>query len=106
MQMQSSGDFFVPIVPGGNYGRPPLLIWLILLVAKLIGWEHILLASRLVIFTATLLTAAGLGWFTYALFADGKLAACAMLVYLTFLYLLFYLGWLVSSVPVFFFFVF
>ena len=106
MQMQMSGDFLVPVVPGGNYGRPPLFIWLILLVANVIGWEHVLLASRLVIFTATLLTAAGVGWFTYALFADGKLAACAVLVYLTFLDVLFYRGWLAYSDPLFAFFVF
>jgi 4-amino-4-deoxy-L-arabinose transferase-like glycosyltransferase len=106
MQMQTSGDFFVPVVPGGNYGRPPLFIWLILLMANAIGWEHVLLGSRLIILTATLLTAAGIGWFTHVLLADGRLAACTVLSYLTFFDPLFYRGWLAYSDPLFAFFVF
>ena len=45
------------------YGRPPLLSWFIISLAKLLGWQHLLVASRLVSAFATIFTASGVYWF-------------------------------------------
>ena len=101
MAMQSGGDLLVPVVPGGNYGRPPLLIWAIVLAAKAVGWDNVLVASRLVTMAATVLTALAAAWFAQALFAERRLAALAAMAYLTSLDILLYRGWLAYSDPAF-----
>lgn len=63
MEMVKQGNYFHTTLYGLFYGRPPLLNWLIIPLAKLLGWQHILLASRFVTATATILTAAVVFYF-------------------------------------------
>src|SRR5262245_12735933 len=62
LEMRWSGDFFVTTLYGTNYGRPPLLNWLVIALAELLGWDRVLLASRLVTAASTMATGLILAW--------------------------------------------
>jgi hypothetical protein len=47
MEMWTQRDFLVPTLFGSLYGRPPLYNWLIIPLANLFGWDHVLVAARL-----------------------------------------------------------
>jgi hypothetical protein len=47
LEMRLNHDYFVTTLYGTNYGRPPLLNWLIIPLAEMLGWDRMLLASRL-----------------------------------------------------------
>src|SRR3954452_11701222 len=64
LEMRLNHDFFVTTLYGNSYGRPPLLNWLIMPLAETLGWEHMLLASRVVTATATVVTGLTLAWLT------------------------------------------
>jgi hypothetical protein len=68
---------------GAQYGRPPLLNWVVMLGVWLLGWDHILLAMRLIAFLSTLGMAAMVAWFAHYLSRDPLLAAFAMACFLT-----------------------
>ena len=53
MEMKVRGEYFVNTLYGTNHGQPPLLNWLIILLADSFGWQHVLVASRLVAACAT-----------------------------------------------------
>ena len=93
LEMWANRDFFLTTLYGTSYPRPPLLNWLIIPLANLAGWEHVLQASRLVTAAATLATGAALAWLTANLTRNHALAAFAALVYLSG-DVLFYRGWL------------
>lgn len=93
LEMRLNRDFFVTTLYGTNYGRPPLLNWLIVPIAETLGWERMLLASRLVTATATVLTGLVLAWLTLNLTRNRALAAFAAVVFLSG-DVLFYRGWL------------
>jgi 4-amino-4-deoxy-L-arabinose transferase-like glycosyltransferase len=89
---------------GLPYWRPPLFNWLIICFASIIGWEHMLVASRLVTALATIATSFMLMWLTNRLFKRAYFGLFAALIYLT-SDALFYHGWLAYSDPLFSFFV-
>ena len=105
IEMNLRGDFFVNTLYGTNYGRPPLLNWLIIVLSELLGWERVLVASRLVAAGATVATGLVLAWLIAALTRDRRFAAFAALVYLTGDALIYH-GWLAYSDPLFAFFIF
>ena len=74
-------------------------------LAERLGWEHVLVASRLVAASATIATGLVLAWLVDALTRDKRLAAFAALVYLTSDALLYH-GWLAYTDPLFAFFTF
>src|SRR5258706_1201693 len=77
LEMRLNHDFFVTTLYGGNYARPPLLNWLILPLAEILRWDHMLLASRIVTATATIITGLTLAWLTLNLTRNRALAAFA-----------------------------
>ena len=83
MEMKARGEYFINTLYGTNHGQPPLLNWLVIPLADLIGWQHVLVASRLVAACATIATGLVLAWLVAALTQDARFAAFAALVYLT-----------------------
>ena len=100
LEMRLNHDFLVNTLYGANYGRPPLLNWLIIPLAEMMGWERVLLASRLIAAAATVATGLVLAWLTLNLTRNRKLAALSAAVFLSG-DALFYRGWLAYSEPVF-----
>ncbi|HEV7820048.1 MAG TPA: phospholipid carrier-dependent glycosyltransferase, partial [Burkholderiales bacterium] len=93
LEMRLNHDFFVTTLYGNSYGRPPLLNWLIIPLAEMLGWDRMLLASRIVTATATVATGLTLAWLTLNLTRNRALAAFAAVVFLSG-DVLFYRGWL------------
>ena len=98
LEMRLNHDFFVTTLYGNSYGRPPLLNWLILPLAEILGWDRMLLASRVVTATATVFTGLTLAWLTLNLTRNRALAAFAAVVFLSG-DVLFYRGWLAYADP-------
>ena len=48
MEMKARGEYFINTLYGTNHGQPPLLNWLVIPLADALGWQHVLVASRLV----------------------------------------------------------
>lgn len=86
------------------YWRPPFFNWLIIFFASLMGWKHMLIASRLVAALATICTSFMLMCLANRVFKKPYFGLFASLVYLT-SDALFYHGWLAYSDPLFAFFV-
>lgn len=93
LEMRLNGDYFVTTLLGGSYGRPPLLNWLIVPLTEAFGWDYVLLASRLVTATSTVITGLVLAWLAFNLTRNRALAAFAAVVFLSG-DTLFYRGWL------------
>lgn len=86
---------------GGGGGRPPLYNWLMIPVAYVIGWEHVLVAARIVTVGATLATSFIIGWLAQQLWHDKAVSWTAALLYLTTADVLLYRGWLAYADPLF-----
>ncbi len=93
LEMWANREFFLTTLYGTGYPRPPFLNWLVIPVANIIGWEHVLQASRLVTAAATAATGLVLAWLTVHLTGNRIWAAFAALVFLSG-DVLFYRGWL------------
>ncbi|OQA34066.1 MAG: Dolichyl-phosphate-mannose-protein mannosyltransferase [Betaproteobacteria bacterium ADurb.Bin341] len=91
---------------GADNGRPPLLNWLIVPIAQLIGWAHVVIAARLVSVLATLGMVATVYGLSRRLTQDKSFALFAALTCLCLADLLLYRGWLTYTDPVFAFFTF
>ncbi|MFI0455384.1 MAG: hypothetical protein ACH34P_03850, partial [Candidatus Rickettsiella isopodorum] len=61
-EMWYQHHYLYPTTYGLPYWRPPLFNWLIICFASLIGWKHMLVASRLVAALATIATSFMLIW--------------------------------------------
>jgi 4-amino-4-deoxy-L-arabinose transferase-like glycosyltransferase len=97
-EMWASGDYLTTTLYGQTYGRPGLFAWLTIPLVKLLGWENVLLATRLIAVSATTFTGLVLAWVVYRLSRDSAFAAFAALVYLSG-DTLFFRGWLAYSDP-------
>jgi 4-amino-4-deoxy-L-arabinose transferase-like glycosyltransferase len=86
---------------GGGNGRPPLFSWLMIPLAQLVGWNHVLVASRLITVGATLGTSLTLAWLAQQLWRDKAIAWMAALLYLVTADVLLYRGWLSYADPLF-----
>jgi 4-amino-4-deoxy-L-arabinose transferase-like glycosyltransferase len=93
LEMRASGEYFVTTLYGTNYGRPPLLNWLVIAIAELLGHDRVLAASRLVTAFSTVGTGLTLAWLAARLTRNHTFAAFAAVVFLTG-DALFYRGWL------------
>jgi 4-amino-4-deoxy-L-arabinose transferase-like glycosyltransferase len=100
-EMWFHGEYLTPSMYGVYYWRPPLYNLMIIPVAQLIGWDHMLVAARIVALTATISSALLLAWFVRRLFCNKTFAAFTALIYLTLGDVLFYRGWLCYSEAVF-----
>jgi 4-amino-4-deoxy-L-arabinose transferase-like glycosyltransferase len=100
LEMRLNHDFFLTTLYGTFYPRPPLLNWMIIPLAEMMGWERVLLASRLVAAAATVATGLVLAWLTLNLTRNRDLAAVSAAVFLSG-DALFYRGWLAYADPLF-----
>lgn len=105
LEMWYHNEWISPLFYGGNYGRPPLFNWLIIPLASFLGFEHVLIASRLIAASASFLTGLVLVWLVGQLFRNRNLAWFAGSIYLSG-DLLFRRGWLAYADPLFSLFVF
>jgi 4-amino-4-deoxy-L-arabinose transferase-like glycosyltransferase len=94
------------IMYGVDDMRPPLLNWITMPLAELIGWTHLVFVVRLVSVSATLGTIGWLYWLSRKLFGEKSFALFAALTTLALADLLLYRGWLSYTDPVFAFFTF
>jgi 4-amino-4-deoxy-L-arabinose transferase-like glycosyltransferase len=106
MEMAQHGVWLKQYLYGSDVQHNPLFNWLIIPLANLAGWPHVLLVARGLTVAATLATAAVLAWLAWRLFRDRRFAAFAALVHLTFADVLMYRGWLAYVDPLFALFVF
>lgn len=106
MEMWQRNVWRQEIMYGVDDGRPPLLNWLTMPLANLIGWSHLVVAIRLVSVAATLGSVTWLYWLTLRLFKDKSFAMFVALTCLGLADLLLYRGWLSYTDPAFAFFTF
>lgn len=106
MEIWFSNNWLTQPLYGGNLPRPPLMNWLVILFAELIGWQHVLIAARSVSIIATLGMTAWLYWLSRRLFGDKVFALFAALACLSLADLSLYRGWLAYTDPTFAFFTF
>lgn len=106
LEMWSNRSWFIQTMYGVNLNRPPLMNWLAIPLANLLGWSHVLISIRLLSVLATLGAATWLYWLCRRLFEDRSFALFATLSYLCLLDLQLYRGWLSYTDPLFSFFTF
>lgn len=106
LEMWYHGEWVEQRFYGASLKHNPLYNWLIIPLASLAGWEHVLAVARAITIAATVGTGLILAWLARALYGDDAFAAFAALVYLTLADLFFYRGWLAYADPLFAFFVF
>lgn len=106
MEMWHQQNWLQQLMYGADNGRPPLMNWLTMPVAELLGWSHVIVAVRLVSIAATLGTLAWLYWLSQKLFADKSFALFSSLTAVALADWLLYRGWLSYTDPVFAFFTF
>ena len=106
MEMWFNDNWLVQTTYGQDLRRPPLMNWLIMPLSETIGWQHVLVATRLVSIAATLGMTAWLYWLCRRLFEDKAFALFAALACLSLADLLLYRGWLGYTDPTFAFFTF
>lgn len=106
MEMWHHNNWLVQTLYGLDLHRPPLMNWLIMPVASLLGWSHVLFATRAVSILATLGMTAWLYFLSRRLFNDKNFAKFAALACLSLADLLIYRGWLAYTDPTFAFFTF
>jgi 4-amino-4-deoxy-L-arabinose transferase-like glycosyltransferase len=106
MEMWHQNNWTQQIMYGADNQRPPLVNWLIMPTANLIGWAHVVIAARSVSIAATLGMIGWLYWLSLKLFSDKSFALFVALAGLSLADLLLYRGWLTYTDPVFAFFTF
>src|SRR5512134_138565 len=106
MEMAYRGDWVRHWLYGMDGQHATGAQWLVIPLASLAGWEHVLQVTRLVMIAATAATGAMLGLLALRLYGDAVLAALAAAVYVTLGDVLFYRGWLGYRDPLFACFVF
>ncbi|MDF1655622.1 MAG: phospholipid carrier-dependent glycosyltransferase [Coxiellaceae bacterium] len=104
MEMYHSGHWFTNLTLGDIYPRPPLMKFLVMCLASLIGFKHVLLASRLITATATVASAALTYFLAKQLSANQRYALWATAFYFSW-DLLTRRGWLAYTDPLFSFFI-
>lgn len=105
LEMWFNTDKWLPTLYGTVYHRPPMINWLSLPLTQLFGFEHVLLATRLVTALSTLATGGLLFYFTKSIFKEQSLAWLVTAVFFSG-DLLYKRGWLAYADPLFAFFVF
>lgn len=106
MEMWQSKDWLIQTIYGVNQQRPPLMDWLVIAIANVIGWSHVQVATRAVTVAATFGMVGWLYWLCRRLFNDRSFALFAALACMSLADLLLYRGWLAYTDPLFSFFIF
>lgn len=106
LEMWQQNVWLIQLLYGGNVLHNPLLNWLMVPVAQLLGWTQVLVAARIVTIIATLATGVVLAWLVWHLSRERVLAALSALSFLSFFDVLCYHGWLGYADPTFGLFIF
>lgn len=106
MEMAFNNNWLIQTLYGFDLHRPPLMNWLVIPLGDLLGWTHVLLATRTVSILATLGSAVWLFWLTKHLFKERTFALFTTLAFLAMADLTLYRGWLAYTDPLFSFFTF
>ena len=106
MEMWHTQQWTRQLLYGLDVQHPPFYNWLIMPLANLFGWAHVLEVARAITVSATLLSTVVLAWFARRLFHDDQFALLAAVIYLTLADVLLYRGWLAYVDPLFALFVF
>lgn len=106
MEMAQHGVWLKQYLYGSDVKHNPLFNWLIIPLAELAGWVNVLPVARILTIAATFATSGTLAWLVIRQFSDRRFAIFAVLVYLTFVDVMMYHGWLAYVDPLFGFFVF
>ncbi len=93
-EMWERGIWLKQSLYGEDIQHNPLFNWLIMPLSALFGWEHVLLVTRVLTISSTLVTALTLAWLAGRLFQDKTFGVFAALGYLTMADVLLYHGWL------------
>ncbi len=101
MEMWHRGDWLRLWAYGGDAQHGVFANWLIIPLATLIGWEHVLAAARAVMLCSTIATGAVVYGLLRRLGRDSGFAALAAVAYITFADILIYRGWLAYRDPLF-----
>lgn len=94
LEMWYRGDWLRLWLYGSNAQHGVFANWLIICLASVIGWDHVLQAIRAIMIAATAATGGVLYLLVRRLYGDRALAAFAAAIYVTFGDLLVYRGWL------------
>ena len=104
-EMDYFNNFLKPTLFGEPYThKPPLYNWFIILSSKIFGWNEATVRFLSVFFTAV--TGLSITFFSYLLFRNFVLALLSGVIYLTFLDVIAYYGWIGEMDSIFTFFVF
>jgi len=106
LEMWLRGDWLRLWMYGGDAMHGVLANWLIIPLAALAGWEHVLPAARSVMVMSTIATGLAVYGLLRRLGGDAGFALLAAVVYITFADILIYRGWLAYRDPLFGFLVF
>lgn len=106
MEMQQNGLWLIQHLYGSDVRHNPLFNWLIIPFANVFGWAHVEVIARALTIAATWASASILGWLCFRLFGERSFAAFAALLYLTFVDVMMYHGWLAYVDPLFALFIF
>ena len=101
MEMRVTGDWSRHWLFGTDQLHVVFTNWLILPLADLLGWDHVLAVTRTIMIAATATTAATTYWFTRRCWGDAALGWLAAAIFLTFIDSLLYRGWLAYRDPLF-----
>lgn len=106
LEMWQRGDWLRLWMYGGDAQHGVFANWLVIPLASLIGWVHVLAAARAVMVIATVATGLVVYGLLRRLGRDAGFAALAAVIYITFADVLLYRGWLAYRDPLFGFLVF
>jgi 4-amino-4-deoxy-L-arabinose transferase-like glycosyltransferase len=101
LEMWHRREWLQQLFYGASLLHNPLFNWLIIPVAAVVGWEHMLAVTRALTILATAGTGLVVAWLAHALYRDAAFSAFAALVYLTLADVFFYRGWLAYADPLF-----
>jgi 4-amino-4-deoxy-L-arabinose transferase-like glycosyltransferase len=83
MEMAYHHNYVITTLFGMFYGRPPMVNWLVLPIAKLIGWPHVVIATRFINVTATVATSFILRFTVKRLSTNASFAWLCTAIFLT-----------------------
>jgi hypothetical protein len=104
MEMWQRHEFMGTVMYGGfgmDGGRPPLFNWLMMPIANLIGWENVLVASRMVTIASTVTTSLIIAWLAQQLWRDKTISWVAAILYLVTVDIMLDHGWQSYADPLF-----
>lgn len=83
MEMAFNHNYLITTLFGAFYGRPPMVNWLVLPLLKIVGWQHIVMATRFMHVTTTIATSLVLGLAVKRLSANKNFAWLCAAIFLT-----------------------